>query len=248
MLLRFWTYRYIIAFVMITTMVILAGGKATRLYPLTETIPKSMLSLAGKPFIAHQMELIKRNDFQHVVICTGHLGHMIIDYVRKENDTVLSVDFSIDGDKPLGTAGAIKKALPYLENNFSVMYGDSYLTDDFRPIADFFLKSGKKGLMTVFKNEGRWDFSNIFYKDGEIVKYDKNHLTQDMKHIDYGLLFFKKEAFAEILDQQTHDLADLCRDLVNEGQMAGYEVKQRFYEIGSIKGLEETRRYLQKLN
>ncbi len=226
------------------TVAILSGGKATRLYPVTQAMPKAMLELAGKPFIAHQIEILKNNGVKRVVICAGHLGQMLKDYVRKENGFGLTVDFSLDGDKLLGTAGAIKKALPLLGDSFAVMYGDSYLTEDFCPIADFFFKSGKKGLMTILKNEGKWGPSNVVYDDGRIVKYDKKRLTEDMKHIDYGLLFFKKKAFSKIMDEQVYDLADLCVDLMNEGHLAGYEVKQRFYEIGSLRGLEETKRKL----
>ena len=230
---------------MMSTVAILSGGTATRLYPVTKAMPKAMLELAGKPFIAHQIEILKNNGVGRVVICAGYLGHVLKEYVQDGSDFGLTVDFSFDGDKLLGTAGAINKALPLLGDNFAVMYGDSYLTEDFRPIADFFLKSGKKGLMTVFKNEGKWDLSNIVYGDGRIMKYDKRQVVEEMKYIDYGLLFFKKEAFSKITGEQVYDLADLCADLINEGQMAGYEVKQRFYEIGSFKGLEETRKYLE---
>lgn len=230
---------------MMLTVAILSGGKATRLYPITKEIPKAMLELAGKPFIFHQLEMLKCSGVGRVVVCAGHFGQILEDYIRAENNFGLTVDFSFDGDKLLGTAGAIKKALPLLGNSFAVMYGDSYLTEDFRPIADFFVSSGKKGLMTVFKNEGKWDVSNIVYTDGKILKYDKKQITPEMKYIDYGLLFFKPAAFSKIIDGQVYDLADLCVDLINEDQMAGYEVKQRFYEIGSFKGLEETKQYLE---
>jgi len=227
------------------TVAMLSGGRATRLYPITKEIPKAMLELAGKPFIAHQLEMLKHNGVKRVVICAGYLGQMLEDYVRAGNDSGLTVDFSFDGDNLLGTAGAIKKALPLLGNSFAVMYGDSYLTEDFRLISNFFTSSDKKGLMTVFKNNNEWDASNIIYADGKVIKYNKKQLTSEMKYIDYGLLFFKSEAFSRIIENQIYDLADLCADLINEDQMAGYEVKQRFYEIGSFKGLEETKRYLE---
>jgi NDP-sugar pyrophosphorylase family protein len=231
---------------MMPTFAILAGGKATRLYPVTQTIPKSMLELAGKPFIAHQIDLLKKNGVSRLVICAGHFGEILKDYVGDGGNFGLSVDYSFDGGQLLGTAGAVKKALPLLGESFAVMYGDSYLAVDYRPIADVFLKSGKKGLMTVFKNEGRWEASNIVYMDGTIEEYDKKNVSPQMKHIDYGLLFFKKEAFSNVPDGQVYDLADLCRELIAQGQMAGYEVTQRFYEIGSPKGLVETGRYLEE--
>lgn len=228
-----------------STVAILSGGKATRLYPVTKEMPKAMLELAGKPFVTHQLEILKRNNVKHVVICAGYLGQVLEDYIRAGNDYGLTVDFSFDGDKLLGTAGAIKKALPLLGNSFAVMYGDSYLTENFCPIENFFTSSNKKGLMTVFKNDNKWDVSNIVYVNGRITKYDKKHITKNMEYIDYGLLFFKAEVFSKIVEDQIYDLADLCIDLINEDQMAGYEARRRFYEIGSFKGLEETKKYLE---
>jgi N-acetyl-alpha-D-muramate 1-phosphate uridylyltransferase len=232
---------------MISTIVILSGGKATRLYPVTKKMPKAMLELAGRPFIAHQLEMLKYNGFKRVIICAGYYGAVLENYIRATNQYGLTIDFSFDGAKLLGTAGAIKKALPMLEKSFAVIYGDSYLTEDIWPISNFFLQSNKKSLMTVFKNNNKWDTSNIIYADNKIIKYDKKNITQEMQYIDYGLLFFKVEAFSKILENQYYDLADLCVDLINEEQMAGYEAKKRFYEIGSFNGLEETRKYLEYL-
>lgn len=232
---------------MMPAALIITGGVGTRLYPITKTIPKAMIELAGKPFIAHQLNILKNNGVKRAVICAGYLGEQLKNYVKDGRDFGLRVDFSFDGEKLLGTAGVIKKALPLLEENFAVMYGDSYLTENFNPVADAFFLSGKKGLMTVFKNNGQWDTSNVVYVDGKIIKYDKKNAAPEMKHIDYGLLFFKKEAFAGIAENQVYDLADLCRELIESGQLAGYEVKQRFFEIGSFKGLEETRKYLENL-
>lgn len=232
---------------MMPTVLIIAGGAGTRLYPITKTIPKAMIKLAGKPFIAHQLNRLKNDGVTRVVICAGYLGEQLKDYIKDGSGFGLKVDFSFDGKKLLGTAGVIKKALPLLEENFAVMYGDSYLTESFNPIADSFLLSGKKGLMVLFKNNGQWDTSNIVYADGKIIKYDKKNIVSEMKYIDYGLLFFKKEALIGIAENQVCDLADLCQELIGIDQLAGYEVKQRFFEIGSFRGLEETKRYLEKL-
>lgn len=231
---------------MMPTVLIIAGGVGTRLYPVTKTIPKAMIELAGKPFIAHQLSMLKTNGVTRVVICAGYLGEQLKDYVKDGSDFGIKVDFSFDGEKLLGTAGVIKKALPALEESFAVMYGDSYLTEDLKPVSDAFFLSGKKGLMTVFKNDGQWDTSNVVYADGKIVEYNKKSIVPEMKYIDYGVSFFRKETFGGIGENQIYDLADLFRMLIKENQLAGYEVKQRFFEIGSFKGLEETRRYLEK--
>lgn len=224
---------------------VLAGGPASRLYPVAKDTPKAMLEVAGKPFIAHQLNLFKRNNIPKVVICSGYLGKQIEDYVKDGRDFGLEIKFSFDGEKLLGTAGAIKKALPLLGDIFFVIYGDSYLETDFKPVYEYFISHDKMGLMAIFKNESRWDKSNIIYSNGEIIKYDKKNTSSEMKYIDYGLPIFRKEAFMKINDNQVFDLVDLCRDLIDSGQMLSYEVYERFFEIGSFQGLEETRRYLE---
>jgi NDP-sugar pyrophosphorylase family protein len=231
---------------MIYPVAILAGGLATRLYPVTKTIPKSMIELAGKTFISHQIELLKKKGITRVVICTGYLGEQIKDFLKDGTEHGISVDYSFDGDKLLGTGGALKKALPLLGNIFFVMYGDSYLNTDFKSILDYFLSHDKMGLMTVYKNENLWDKSNIIYSEGKILKYDKKDISPEMKYIDYGLGLLRKEAFQNITENEVLDLADLYKELINREGMLGYEVKERFYEIGSSEGLEETEKYLKK--
>jgi NDP-sugar pyrophosphorylase family protein len=157
---------------MISTTVILAGGYATRLYPVTKTIPKAMLQVAGKPFINHQLMLLKKNGISRVVICSGYLSKQIEDYVGNGSEFGLTIKYSTDGEKLLGTGGAIKKALPLLEDKFFVIYGDAYLDIDLKQVSEFFLRRNKKGLMTVFHNMYKWNTSNVVFVDGEVVKYD----------------------------------------------------------------------------
>jgi NDP-sugar pyrophosphorylase family protein len=217
---------------------ILAGGLATRLRPITEKIPKSLVPVAGKPFLTHQLELLRARGIRHVVLCVGHLGEMIQrDYGNEAFGVRL--DYSFDGAKLLGTGGAIKRALPKLGGEFFVLYGDSYLPMDYAPIAEFFHRSGKLGLMTVYRNEGKYDTSNVVFADGEIKVYDKKAKLPEMRHIDYGLSLFKGAAFDSYSAEQPFDLADVMGKLVREKQLAGYEVKERFYEIGSPAGLQE---------
>lgn len=233
---------------MMPTIAILAGGLATRLYPKTMTIPKAMLEVLGEPFISHQMLLVKNKGITRVVLCVGHYGQQIRDYVKNGYQFGLSIEYSFDGDKLLGTGGALRNALPLLDDFFWVMYGDSYLNTDFRSILDYFITQDKLGLMTVFKNEDEWDRSNILYMDRKIVSYDKRNPTPDMKHIDYGLALLRKEAVEEIAESGVFDLADLYKRLIERGEMLGYEVNERFYEIGSLEGLQETSDYLWRLN
>jgi len=217
---------------------ILAGGLATRLRPITEKIPKSLVPVAGEPFLAHQLKLLHARGIRHAVLCVGHLGEMIERDFSGEKFGV-KLDYSFDGKKLLGTGGAIKRASPKLGEEFFILYGDSYLPIDYAPVAEFFHRSGKAGLMTVYRNEGRYDASNVVFRDGEIVVYDKKLKSAEMKHIDYGLSLFKASVFEAFPADEKFDLADVMQKLVREKQLAGYEVPERFYEMGSPAGLEE---------
>jgi NDP-sugar pyrophosphorylase family protein len=224
--------------------VILAGGLATRLKPLTETIPKALIDINGEPFIVHQLRLLQRNGIERVVVCAGHLGEMIQETVGDGSRLGVHVEFVFDGPRLLGTAGAITRALGKLGPAFFVLYGDSYLPCAYQAVQRAFTASGKRALMTVCYNQGQWDTSNIEYAAGRILAYNKRHPTPCMQHIDYGLGVFAATAFAGIPDQEPADLAALYQELLGAGELAAYEVHDRFYEIGSFAGLAETRHYL----
>jgi NDP-sugar pyrophosphorylase family protein len=224
---------------------ILAGGLATRLRPITEKIPKSLIPVAGKPFLAHQLELLHARGIRRAVLCIGYLGEMIQRDFGGGSAYGVKLDYSFDGEKLLGTGGAIKRALPLLGKEFFVLYGDSYLPVEYAPIAEFFQRSGKPGLMTVYRNEGRYDTSNVVFRDGEIVVYDKKIKLPEMRHIDYGLSLFKSSVFDAYAANQVFDLAEVMGRLVREKQLAGYEVCERFYEMGSPTGLAELETLLQ---
>ena len=218
---------------------ILAGGLATRLRPLTEKVPKVLLPLAGKPFLAHQLELLRAQGIRRAVLCVGYLGEMVAKEFGDGRAWGVELRYAFDGPVLLGTGGALRQALPLLGESFFVLYGDSYLTAPFAPIADFFERAGQPGLMTVYRNEGLYDTSNVVFRDGRIVVYDKKRRLPEMRHIDYGLSVFRGSVFAERPAGQAFDLAEVMRDLVGRGQLAGFEVAERFYEIGSPAGLSE---------
>jgi NDP-sugar pyrophosphorylase family protein len=218
---------------------ILAGGLATRLRPLTEKIPKVLLPVARRPFLEHQLELLRAQGIRRVVLCLGYLGELVEKEFGIGEMFGVRLEYSFDGPKLLGTGGAIRQALPKLGDIFFVLYGDSYLTAPFAPIARCFEQSGKRGLMTVFHNEGLYDSSNVVFRDGEIVVYDKKMRLPEMQHIDYGLSLFRSSVFAEWPAGQPFDLADVLRKLLAAGELAGFEVAERFYEIGSRAGLGE---------
>jgi len=218
---------------------ILAGGLATRLRPITEKIPKSLVAVAGEPFLAHQLRLLHGRGLRRVVLCVGYLGEMIERDFGDGAAFGMELRYAFDGPTLLGTGGALRQALPLLGEEFFVLYGDSYLPIDYAATFAAFRASGQPGLMTVFQNEGAWDTSNVQFAEGRIVRYDKRERTPEMRHIDYGLGVFRASVFAERPVGEAFDLADIQRELVAKGALAGHEVFQRFYEIGSHAGLAE---------
>ena len=218
---------------------ILAGGLSTRLRPATDKTPKALLRVAGEPFLAHQLRLLHSQGLRRIVLCVGYLGEMIKAEIGDGSSLGLQIDYSFDGPILLGTGGALKRALPKLGEQFLVIYGDSYMPVDYFAIVEAFVLSKKPALMTVFENEGRWDASNVWFEAGEIHRYDKKLRTAEMRHIDYGIAVLSAEVFGSFPDDRAFDLADVYSRLVSEKQMAAYEVKQRFYEIGSREGLAE---------
>lgn len=219
---------------------LLAGGLSTRLRPLTQTVPKSMVPVAGEPFIAHQLRWLAKQGIARVVICCGYLGEQIEDYAGDGAAFGCSVDYSYDGQPLKGTGGAVRQALPQLGNQFFLMYGDSYLPIAFGPVYETFVRLGRPGLMTVFRNENRWDTSNVEFERGGIRNYDKITITPQMHYIDYGLGILTPGAFAPWQDDEIFDLSLVYGHLVKTGQLSGHEVTQRFYEIGTPRGLKET--------
>jgi N-acetyl-alpha-D-muramate 1-phosphate uridylyltransferase len=223
---------------------ILAGGLATRLRRLTANLPKALVDVNGEPFIAHQLRLLERRGVTEVVLCLGHRGELVQEYVGSGARFGLHIDYSFDGPRLLGTAGALLRARPLLGPAFFVLYGDSYLPCDYARVQRDFERRGCLGLMTVYRNEGKWDRSNVEFAHGAILAYDKRRPTARMRHIDYGLGVLDRRALDLVPADQPSDLADLYRALLERRQLAACEVAERFYEIGSPAGLEATRHHL----
>lgn len=225
---------------------ILAGGLATRLKPITERIPKLLVEVAGEPFFAHQLRLLKAAGLKHLVLCVGYLGEMIVESYGDGSKWGVKIDYSFDGPKLLGTGGALIQALPKLGDAFFVLYGDSYLPIDYLAVGDAFLATGKLGLMTVYENQEKYDASNVWFENGSIRAYDKKNKLPSMRHIDYGLGLFRRGAFDAFPRDQVVDLADVQKALLDRGELQGYEMWERFYEIGSHAGLGELNSLLLK--
>jgi NDP-sugar pyrophosphorylase family protein len=224
--------------------VILAGGLATRLKPITNTIPKGMLMINNKPFLQHQLELLDSKGIRNVILCVGHLGKTIEDFFGSKFQNI-QIQYSYDGDSLIGTGGAVKKAI--LKCNidmFGVLYGDSYLDINYLDIITYFLNVNVNGLMTVFKNDNLYDKSNVIFENGQILRYDKSG-GDDMKYIDYGFGIYRKDFFLSYPDN-IFDLSKIIIQLINKNQLVGYEVFNRFHEIGSFFGIEEFSNKLQR--
>jgi NDP-sugar pyrophosphorylase family protein len=227
--------------------VILAGGLATRMKPITEKIPKSLIEVKGKPFIIHQLSYIKSQGIQKIVLCIGHLGQMIQSLIGNGEALGLDIQYSLDGDRLLGTGGAIKKSLPLLSEDFFVLYGDSFLPIDYKDVEEAYVLSKKNALITIVKNNNQWDKSNVEFASGTLIEYNKHHPNQRMRYIDYGLSVLNQSIFNAYHENEPFDLGDLYHKLSLHQHLAGLETFERFYEIGSQDGLKETEDYLSKV-
>lgn len=219
---------------------ILAGGIAARMRPHTESLPKALLPVAGEPFIAHQLARLRDQQITNVVLCVGHLGEQIRQFVGDGGRWQLHVSYSFDGPALLGTGGALRRALPLLGDAFFVLYGDSYLRCDFASVARTFEESKRPGLMTVYRNDNALEPSNVRFEHGEVVQYDKQARSTIMRHIDYGLSVLSAAVVASYPERERFDLSRIHQDLIAARQLAGFEVQERFFEIGSPEGLRDT--------
>ncbi|MGB6942813.1 MAG: sugar phosphate nucleotidyltransferase [Bryobacteraceae bacterium] len=222
--------------------VILAGGLGTRMRPLTESCPKTLLPAHGRPFAWHQLHWLAAQGITEVIYSIGHQGDLIRRYWAGEKPPVPAIRYVDEGAQLRGTAGALRLAREegVLDESFFVIYGDSFLPVEFDPVWRAFQASNLPALMTVLRNEGRWDRSNVIYQPGRVVLYDKA-AAPGMQYIDYGLSCFRRN----LLDGPTSsDLAALFHKLSMEGKLAGFQVHERFYEIGSPQGLRDFEQYL----
>ena len=225
---------------------VLAGGLATRLGSLTKDLPKCLIEISGKPFVDWQIELLRSAGYVKLVFCISYKSELVQNYLGDGSKWGVSIEYSLDGETQLGTGGAIKKALPLLGERFAVIYGDSYLPIDYQAVEESFLESNAPALMTVFENNNNLDQSNVQFEQGQLLDYKKESLNPKMHHIDYGLTYFQSSVFADYPDNSLFDLSEVSSDLSELAKLSGFEVFQRFYEIGSVSGIAELSRLLEK--
>lgn len=226
---------------MSASIAILAGGLGTRLQSVAPNVPKILVPVNGRPFVDWLLSYLREKNVGHVVLCVGYLGQRVVDYVGDGATYGLRVEYSFDGENQRGTAGALRNALNLLPNEFMVQYGDTFLPISYKSIFNRFKSSNANCALTVFKNNNKFDRSNIIFENKKIIKYSKSVHMPTMTFIDYGLSFFKKDFFVRNCVED--DLAEFYEKLSDDGVLHGLQVKSRFYEIGNPRGLEETQRY-----
>lgn len=220
---------------------ILAGGLGTRLGVHAAHLPKALVEVAGKPFLFHQLGLLRRHGAHRVVLCVGHLGHQIEEAVATV-ESGLDLEIVHDAPGEPGTARAVRGALPLLGDRFLVLYGDTYLRIDYAAVAEAHRRSGRLALMTVLRNEDRWDRSNALFANGRVLRYNRRHPDAEMRWIDYGLAALTPSALA--LAPVVPDLVDVYGELARADELAGFEAHDRFYEIGTPDALVATDAFL----
>ena len=223
---------------------ILAGGLGTRLGERVSDTPKPLLEVAGEPFLMHQLRLLASHGIREAVLCVGYRGEQIEQRIGSERFAI-DIRYSFDAVPGKdGTLGAIRRARALLGERFLVLYGDTYLRIDYREVARRWVASGLPAVMTVLRNEGRWDTSNAIYRDGRVTHYDKRSPTPAMRWIDYGLGGLTVAALDR--ESASDDLSTLYGALAQRGELLGFEAGSRFYEIGTPGALGETAAFLAK--
>ena len=229
--------------------VILAGGLATRLGARTHSLPKALLPIAGRPFLAWQLEALRRSGFTDVVLCIGHLGDQIRDFLGAGSAFGVTVAYSEDGPRLLGTGGALRRALAHLAPRFLVTYGDSYLPFDYAgPLRDLEVHPEALGTMSVFENAGAWDPSNTEVRGELVARYEKGGTDAALRYIDYGAIALCRDVIAERPAESAFGLDQVQAELARLGKLRAFVAAKRFYEVGSELGIGDLEALLSARN
>jgi len=231
--------------------VILAGGLATRLRPITEKTPKSLIKINGVHFVLLQLDLLEKKGFKEIHFCLGFLGEQVEKAVKNSDYFErLNISFSYDGEKLLGTGGTIRKIINQLPDYFFITYGDSYLDINFHDIQEIFESKKQRfaSLMTVYKNKDLFDTSNVIFENGSLELYSKINKDSRMAFIDYGVGILSNKCMDIYEKNSIFDLGELYENLSLKKELYGFEVFQRFYEIGSLQGIKDLSKYLNLKN
>lgn len=223
-----------------TQVVVLMGGLGTRLG--LKDCPKAMADINGVPFFDYQLQLLQRWRFHKFLFLVGYQANSIEEYYGNGAGRRIDIQYSYDGIGQLGTGGALWNAKDKLEDDFLLIYGDSFMDIDYQETVyryQIAKKAEKKGLMVILKNEDSYDKSNVIYKDGNLILYDKVNRSKDMKYIDYGVSLLSKEVIVGDRLEEKFDLADVLKELSEKRQLGAQVVSRRFYEIGTQGAKQE---------
>jgi len=199
-----------------------------------------MIDIDGKPFLEQQIEMLKKHNITDIVLCVGHLSDKIEDYFGNGDKFGVNIKYSQDGAKALGPIGAIKNAESLLDDVFFIMYGDSYLSVDFQKAYSFFKEHDKLGLMVVYKNNDKYDKSNLVIKDNMVVGYREKEAV----YIDYGTSILRKKALDLVPKNTMYSTGQFFSDLISKKELLAFEAEKRFYHIGNPDALEELRSFI----
>jgi N-acetyl-alpha-D-muramate 1-phosphate uridylyltransferase len=224
----------------------MAGGRGTRLAPLTDKIPKPMVPVNGKPFLEYELKLLKESGISDFVLCLGYLGNVIQAYFGEGNEFGIRIKYSYDGNRPLGVIGALKHAEPLLEDHFFMSYGDAYLQADYGNAMKEFEESGKLGMMFVFENRNKYGRSDVEVKNGFVTNYDKTTQTPKMTWINYGVTALRRESLDRVPKGREHNEQEFFSQLIRDHELLAHVVKERFYEIGNLQSLQEFKEFVSK--
>jgi NDP-sugar pyrophosphorylase family protein len=230
---------------MILTCLVLAGGLGTRMADFTKSIPKILIPVGGRPFLHHQLDLLEQQGFSKIVLSLGYLGTMVVEELERHSHPGLQISFIFDGDFPLGTGGAARKACEngILDQFFFITYGDSYLPFNPQAMVSEFNAQKYEAIMALYTNSENLDRNNARISEDFTVTYMKNVSNPEefgLNVIDFGISYVSRESILRVVPSNTsYDLAQYFQEVSTEKRLQGLISKQRFYEIGSYAGRDE---------
>ena len=225
--------------------IILAGGKGTRVKKITKNHPKALLKFYNKPFIEYQINYLIKQNVKQIIVSIRYKPKEFLEYFKKKKFDNIKIRLIKDGKDLVGTGGAVKKILNKVNQSCFIIYGDSYLPINFSKIKDTFIKNKKKPIMVIYKNNNEFDKSNVYIKGNKFI-YDKFNKTKKMQYIDYGLSILNSKDFKSFKNKKSFDLSEVYNKLSVENKMNYKKVNKKFYEIGSYKGIKNFKRYIKK--
>jgi N-acetyl-alpha-D-muramate 1-phosphate uridylyltransferase len=228
--------------------VIMAGGLGTRLRPLTYDIPKPMIPIHGKPYLWYQLDYLKKYHLNHILILAGYLGQQIENYFGNGSELDIKIQYSFESE-PMGTGGGLKFAAPLLEDEFMVIYGDSFLPIDLSDLIKTYRFMKSTGLLVVYDNRfGDSNVKNNVAIDGNnlILKYQKNTDDDSLNYVESGISVFNK-SICELIpaNKKTSLEEEIFPKLIDNKKLKAYITTQRFYDIGTPDRLKTIETFFQ---